>query len=217
MTEITCFSSLVDVGWFCGKIRSGRAVGRHEGKSVNELRPWKRLGSRTIHRSDRVVIREDRLQLPDGGERHYPVMQLGMSAGIVPMTADGQVILIRQYRHVTDDFAWEIPGGGLHPGESPDAAAQRELREEAGYRAGRLRRLGSFWPNNAYLDEIIYVYLAEDLTPDPLPADQDEQLERQSFPFAEALAMAQDDRITCGLTKLAILWTAAARAAGPNG
>ena len=144
-------------------------------------------------------------------------MQLGMSAGIVPMTADGQVILIRQYRHVTDDFAWEIPGGGLHPGESPDAAAQRELREEAGYRAGRLRRLGSFWPNNAYLDEVIHVYLAEDLTPDPLPADQDEQLERQSFPFAEALAMAQDDRITCGLTKLAILWTAAARAAGPNG
>ena len=69
------------------------------------------------------------------------------------------------------------------------------------------------WPNNAYLDEIIHVYLAENLTPDPLPADQDEYLERRLFPFAEALAMAQDDRITCGLTKLAILWTAVARAA----
>jgi hypothetical protein len=56
--------------------------------------------------------------------------------------------------------------------------------------------------------------LAEDLVSDPLPADQDEQLERRAFPFQEALAMAQDDRITCGLTKLAILWAAATRAPG---
>jgi ADP-ribose pyrophosphatase len=180
---------------------------------VTELLRWKRLGSRTLHRHDRVVIREDVLELPGGHERRYPVMQLGQSAGIVPLTADGEVILVRQYRHVTGEFCWEIPGGGIHPGESPDVAAQRELREEAGYRAERLQRLGGFWPNNAYLDEIIHVYLAEDLTADPLPADPDEQLERRAFPFSEALAMAQDDRISCGLTKLAILWTAVARPA----
>lgn len=182
---------------------------------MNELEPWKRLASRTLHRQDRVVIREDALRLPGGRERRYPVLQLGESAGILPLTADGQVILVRQYRHVTGAFCWEIPGGGVQPDESPDDAAQRELREEAGYRAGRLRRLGSFWPNNAYVDEVIHVYLAEALTPDPLPADQDEHLERQAFPFAEALAMAQDDRITCGLTKLAILWLAAMRVAAP--
>jgi ADP-ribose pyrophosphatase len=183
---------------------------------VDELKPWKRLASRTLHRHDRVVIREDVLELPEGRERRYPVMQLGESAGILPLTAEGQVVLVRQYRHVTGGFCWEIPGGGIHPDESPDEAAQRELREEAGYRAGRLRRLGGFWPNNAYLDEVIHVYLAEDLTPDPLPADQDEHLERRTFPFSEALAMAQDDRITCGLTKLAILWVATARAGAPT-
>ncbi len=180
---------------------------------MSELKPWKRLGSRALHRHDRVVIREDVLELPGGQERRYPVMQLGESAGVVPLMPDCQVILVRQYRHVTGEFCWEIPGGGKHPEESPDQAAQRELREEAGYRAGRLQRLGSFWPNNAYLDEVIHVFLAEDLTPDPLPADQDEHLERRAFPFSEALAMAQDDRITCGLTKLAILWVATARAA----
>ncbi len=177
-----------------------------------ELQRWKRLKSRTLHRHERVVIREDVLQVPSGQERCYPVMQLGESAGVVPLTGNGGVILVRQYRHVTGDFCWEIPGGGIRGGETPDQAAQRELREEAGYRAGRLLRLGAFWPNNAYLDEVIHVYLAENLMPDPLPADQDEYLERRVFPFAEALAMARDDRITCGLTKLAILWAAAARA-----
>jgi len=61
-----------------------------------------------------------------------------------------------------------------------------------------------------WVSGVIHVYLAEELVSDPLPVDQDEQLERRAFPFQEALAMAQDDRITCGLTKLAILWAAAA-------
>ena len=185
------------------------------GMRVSELKPWKLISSRTLYRRERVVVREDLLELPGGQERPYAVLELGGGAGVVPLTAHDEVILVRQYRHVTRQFCWEIPGGGIQPGESPEAAAQRELREEAGCRAGRLRRLGGFWPNNAYLDEVIHVYLAEDLVSDPLPADQDEQLERRAFPFQEALAMAQDDRITCGLTKLAILWTAvAARAPG---
>ena len=59
-----------------------------------------------------------------------------------------------------------------------------------------------------YLDEVIHIYVAEELVADPLPADQDEHLEVRPFLFDEALAMAQDDRISCGLTKLAILWSA---------
>ena len=180
---------------------------------VNELKPWKHVSSRTLYRRERVVVREDLLELPGGQERSYAVLELGGGAGVVPLTTHDEVVLVRQYRHVTRGFCWEIPGGGIQPGESPEEAAQRELREEAGCRAGRLTRLGGFWPNNAYLDEVIHVYLAEDLVSDPLPADQDEQMERRAFPFQEALAMAQDDRITCGLTKLAILWTAVARRA----
>ena len=185
---------------------------------MGELKPWRKVGSRTLHRQAPVLIREDVWELPDGGRRTYPVMRLGASVGILPFVSADRVILVRQYRHVTGDFCWEVPGGAMDPGESPDDAAQRELREEAGYRAARLRRLGGFWPNNAYLDEVIHVYVAEGLTADPLPADQDEQIEARVFPFQEALAMAQDDRITCGLTKLAILWAATATRAGePTG
>lgn len=178
---------------------------------MSELRAWKGRGTRTLYRSAHVVVREDSLELPDGQEKAYPVMALGTSVGILPFLPDDRVILVRQYRHVTRDFSWEVPGGGILPDEPLEEAAQRELREESGYRAGHLFLLGGFWPNNAYLDEVIHIYVADNLVADPLPADQDEHLEIRAFPFGEALAMAQDDRITCGLTKLAILWTSVKR------
>lgn len=172
------------------------------------MESWRRIASRSLYRRERVIIREDELELPGGERRAYPVLELGASAGILPFTVPGEVLLVCQYRHVTGDFSWEIPGGSLAPGEPPEAGAQRELREETGYRADRLRRLGSFWPNNAYLDEVIHVFVAEGLIEDPLPADPDEELERRVFPLTEALAMARDGRIGCGLTKLALFWSA---------
>ncbi len=177
---------------------------------MGELITWDRVGTRTLYEQAHVVVREDTLKLPDGRERAYPVLRLGASVGILPFLSQDRVVLVRQYRHLTRGFSWEIPGGGILPKERPDDAAQRELREEAGYRAGRLWRLGGYWPNNAYLDEVIHVFVGDDLVADPLPADQDEHLEVGTFPFDEALAMAQDDRISCGLTKLAILWSAVA-------
>ncbi len=181
------------------------------------LRPWCRVGSRVLHRADRVIIREDVLELPDGRRQAYPVMALGGSVGVLPLLPAGRVLLVRQFRHVTQDFSWEIPGGGILPGESPDDAAQREMREEAGVRAGRLRALGKFWPNNAYLDEVIHIFAAEDLAEDALPPDRDEDLERGVFSLAEALTMARDDRIGCGLTKLAHFWAALDGMCGPAG
>src|SRR5574341_1445159 len=180
-------------------------------ETVGELKAWKKLRSHTLYQQAHVLVREDALELPDGRERAYPVLALGASVGVLPFLSNRELILVRQYRHVTQGFSWEVPGGSVAAGEPPEQAAQRELREESGYRAGHLFRLGGFWPNNAYLDEVIHIYVADNLVADPLPADQDEHLEVRAFPFGEALAMAQDDRITCGLTKLAILWTSVKR------
>jgi ADP-ribose pyrophosphatase len=178
---------------------------------------WRRVGSRVLHQAERVCVREDVLELPDGRRQAYPVMALGGSVGVLPLLPGQRVLLVRQFRHVTQDFSWEIPGGGILPGESPKDAAQREMREEAGVRAGRLRALGRFWPNNAYLDEVIHIFTAEDLEEDPLPPDQDEHLERALFSLTEALSMARDDRIGCGLTKLALFWAALDGLCGPVG
>ncbi len=128
-----------------------------------------------------------------------------MTVGVVPFVDAERVVLVRQFRHLARAESWELPGGGGQGGETPEAAAQRELREEGGYRAGRLTFLTRFHPSNAYLDEEAFCYLAEDLAADPLPADDDEFFERRIVPFREAVLMALDDRITESVSKVALL------------
>jgi ADP-ribose pyrophosphatase len=84
-------------------------------------------------------------------------------------------------------------------------AAPRELREEGGYRAGRLTFLTRFFPSNAYLDETAHCFIGEELVTDPLASDDDEFFERRLVPFREAVAMATDDRITESASKVALL------------
>jgi 8-oxo-dGTP pyrophosphatase MutT (NUDIX family) len=152
-----------------------------------------------------VALREDTWRLPDGRERVYPVLAIGITVGVVPLVEPDRVLLVGQYRHLLGGTSWELPGGGARPGEEPLAAAQRELREEGGHRAGRLAFLTRFHPSIAYMDEVAYCYAAWDLAADPLPADDDEFLERRIVPLAEAVAMALDGAITESVSKVALL------------
>ena len=174
--------------------------------------PWTPLGSTARYTRGRLTLREDTWRLPDGVERVYPVLAVGVTVGVLPFVDDERVLIIGQYRHLLRDLSWELPGGGAVPGEDPLAAAQRELREEGGYRAGRLTFLTRFWPSTAYLDEVAYCYVARGLTPDPLPADDDEFIERRIVPAAEAVRMALADEITESVSKMTLLHWAAARA-----
>jgi ADP-ribose pyrophosphatase len=169
------------------------------------MAPWTPLDSAVRYARGKLALREDTWRLPDGSERVYPVLVVGPAVAILAFVDDDRVVLVRQYRHLQRGASWELPGGGVLPGEEPAAAAQRELREESGYRAGRLEFLTRFHPANAYLDEIGYCYVARDLAADPLPADDDEFFERALVPFAEALRMALADEITESYSKLAIL------------
>src|SRR5262250_2669964 len=99
---------------------------------------WHFLGSSTLAQLGKLTLREDAWRLPTGNERRYPVLHVGLTVGVVPFVDPDHVLLIRQFRHLTRSDSWELPGGGGQPGEDPETAAQRELREEGGYRAGRL-------------------------------------------------------------------------------
>src|SRR5581483_5377525 len=133
--------------------------------------PWTPLGSTARYARGKLSLREDVWRLPDGVERVYPVLVVGPTVGVLPFVDDTHVLIIGQYRHLLREISWELPGGGALPGEDPLAAAQRELREEGGYRADHLTFLTRFWPSTAYLDEVAYCYAARGLTLDPLPAD----------------------------------------------
>jgi ADP-ribose pyrophosphatase len=166
---------------------------------------WIPVSSTPRYARGRLTLREDVWRLPDGGERVYPVLAVGVTVGVLAFINDAHVLLVRQYRHLPRALSWELPGGGAHPDEDPLAAAQRELREEGGYRAARLDLLTRFYPSNAYLDEVAYCYMAHGLVPDPLPADDDEFIERRVVPLADAVRMALAGDITESVSKVTIL------------
>lgn len=174
---------------------------------------WRFLRSAVLQRLGKLTLREDVWRLPTGAEHAYPLLHVGLTVGVVPFVDAEHVLLIRQFRHLPREHSWELPGGGGQPGEGPEEAAQRELREEGGYRAERLTFLTRFHPSNAYLDETAYCYVGEDLVADPLAADDDEFFERRVLLFREAIAMALDDRITESVSKVAILAAALRRGA----
>ncbi|HEX6209774.1 MAG TPA: NUDIX hydrolase [Methylomirabilota bacterium] len=169
------------------------------------MAPWTPLGSAVRYTRGGLALREDTWRLPDETERTYPVLVVGVAVGVLPFVEPDRVLLVRQYRHLQRGVSWELPGGGALPGEDPRAAAQRELREEGGYRAERLEFLTRFYPSAAYVDETALCYVATGLTPDPLPSDDDEFLERAVLPLDEVVRMTLAGEITESFSKVAIL------------
>lgn len=145
------------------------------------------------------------IQLPDGRTAKREVMQHPGAVGVVAFETDDTLLLIRQYRAGIDRAIIEIPAGLLENGEDPSACAERELREETGYRPGTLESLGGFHIAPGYTNEYIHLYAARELTPDPLAQDSEEFLELLRVPFDEALAMVERGDISDSKTIIALM------------
>jgi ADP-ribose pyrophosphatase len=175
------------------------------------LRPWRTLRSREVYQNKWMHLREDVAELPDGRTTIYGVVTFGDCVGVVPLLPGDRVVLVRQWRYVQGDARWEIPTGGVRAGESLEAAAQRELAEEAGYQAGRLRFLARYYTSKSICRETAHLYLGEDLAPAAVPRDDTEFLELASFPFEQAVQMALDGTILDSMSIIALLHCARLR------
>lgn len=144
-------------------------------------------------------------QLPDDRQASFEIVRHPGGAAILPLLADGRVVLVRQFRPAIGDMLLEIPAGRLEEGETPEKCAARELVEEVGYRAGRLERMGEMLTAVGFSDERLHLYLARDLTPTERAPEEDEYIEPTLVPVEEAIAMVASGKIVDGKTQLALL------------
>ncbi len=168
------------------------------------------LESRPVFKGKVLDLRVDRVRMPNGREGELEVVRHPGAAAVVPLTADRQVLLLRQYRYATGEWLLEVPAGKLDGGEEPEVCARRELEEESGYRAGRLRPLGWIWTSPGFTDERIWLFLATGLEPSRQSLQRDEVLSVEKLPFDEAVRLAargeiRDSKSICALLRAAEL------------
>ena len=138
-----------------------------------------------------VHLRVERIELPSGRRSTLELVDHPGAAAIVPLDADGNVLLVRQYRHATGgEWLLEIPAGKLEPGEDPALGAARECEEETGFRPGELVPLGGIWTTPGFTNEWIHLFLARDLAAGRQDLQEDEALSVERLPLGEALGLA---------------------------
>ena len=145
---------------------------------------------------------------PDGNRGIYGVVYIRPSVGVVALNERNEVALVGQWRYSLERYSWEIPRGGSHPGETDLLqVAQRELAEETGLQASHWQRLTSVDNGNGVANDIQTLYVATGLTATEMNPDPEEDITVAWKPFAEAVEMATDGRITevCSVAALLMI------------
>jgi ADP-ribose pyrophosphatase len=163
-----------------------------------------RVSSRHVYQGRVIDVRADTLRAASGTEYVFDVV--GHPGAVVVLAVDrGDLLFVRQHRYAVGAELLEVVAGTLEPGEDPETAANRELEEEAGYRAGRLTRLGAVYSAPGFCEELLQLYLAEDLRPSRRPQDEDEDCTLVRLTLDEALRLAATDRIRDSKTLATLL------------
>ena len=164
------------------------------------------LRSKIIYSGPVFGIRRDEVIEPGGVRTTREVITHSGSVVVLPVLEDGRVLLIRQYRHAARAFLWELVAGRIDEGESPRKAAARELIEETGYRAKRFRIFLDFYPSPGFLEEKMFILLAEGLSEGIAQPEKDERIESRAYDCKELEQMIQKRIIRDGKTIAGLLY-----------
>lgn len=166
----------------------------------------RRIKRELVYQGRILNIYKDYMALPNGHTAVWDFVEHKGAAAVVPVTAEGKILMVRQYRNALERYTLEIPAGALnYVGEPKDVCAARELEEETGYRAGKLEWLMNVNTTVAFCNEIIGVYVATDLTATSQNLDDDEFLNVEEHELDELLDMIFEGKITDGKTAAALL------------
>lgn len=172
---------------------------------------WRTASSRQIYSNRWLSLREDQVVLPDQRTTIYGVVTCGQCVGVLPFIDAKTILLIKQYRYVAKRVTWEMPTGGVHSGESIEEAAQRELGEEIGYRAGRLKWVSTYHTSKSVMDETAHLFIGEELGELKLKPDDTEFIEVRPFLFEKVVQMVLASEILDSMTVVATLHAARLR------
>lgn len=170
--------------------------------------PWQVLAKRTIYESRWVNLAQWGVRLPDGSviPDHHVVDYPRAAVAIVPVGEDGRVLMIDHYRFITGTRGWEVPSGGIDPGESVGEAAARELYEETGHQADAWETLGRYHPSNGSSNQVFHVTVARALTCRSVPLDVNETLGLRWFAPDDVRGLVVGNEIPDGLSLTALSW-----------
>jgi ADP-ribose pyrophosphatase len=179
-----------------------------QGKGRGAFQPWTFLSSEIIYPCRIFTLKKEGYRSPRTGTEHdFYLLDSTDWVNVIPLTAEGNVVLVKQYRFGTKDFSLEIPGGMIEEGDSPEGAAVRELLEETGYAGEKPVLLGIVHPNPAIQTNRCYTFLIDKAAfQSPPLQDSTEDIEVEVLPLAQIPRLIREGRITHALVVAAFYW-----------
>lgn len=169
------------------------------------LKPEKKLSTQQIYNGRAVKIRVDAVEKASGTKTTREVVEHSDSIAVVAVDEQGNVLLVRQFRHAVDRFLLEIPAGGIDPGEEPVDSVRRELQEEIGYFPRKTEKLGGFYSIPGYGTEYLHCFVATNLVPARLVAEDTDEIELVRVSHDEIPRLIASGEICDGKTIAALL------------
>src|SRR5215813_10018190 len=164
------------------------------------------LKSEVIFEGKSFGVKRDQLVEPTGVQTMREVVTHPGSVVVLPVLPDGRIVLVRQYRHATGGYLWELVAGRMERGEDPRQGAARELLEETGYRAGRLSVFLDLFPTPGFLAERMFLLLAEGLSEGVAEPEEDEKLLVAAYSPAELAEMIRTRKLRDGKSIAGLLY-----------